>query len=637
MLNGYAGTILRIDLTNEKIEKQPLPAELAENFIGGRGFVAKTLFDELPAGADPLGPENLFIAASGPLSGQFMPASGKTHFGCKSPATGGYGDSNLGGHFGPALKYAGYDMMILTGRAAVPSMIVIEDEKVTLEPAGDLWGMGSLSAETRLKAEMGEDFQILTIGPAGENGIAFACITHDFGRQAGRVGIGSVLGSKNIKAVAVKGTGSIPVNDPKALLEEGKRAYRDVRAKPGFTGWTPEGTAGITDWVTRVGALPTKNFQTSYWDRHAKINGAAILRELKITDKGCYCCPTPCGKYGKAKTGLGEVYVEGPEFETISLLGSNCLIDEISEIAYANYVCDELGLDTISAGVVCSWAIECYEKGLLDREAIGKDVQFGDLASVVHLLECIARREGVGDLLAGGVKSAAQKLGQGSEAFAIHVKGLEWSGYECRNAPGMMLAYMTSDIGAHHARAWVLGHDLAGSSGSVHDLISSEGEAEPLPKSEVVGRAANVIASQHLRPLFDLLGICRLQFMELGFEVEHYERLYEVVTGRRMSWEEMLSVSEKVWQLTRSISAREIPGFGRSWDYPPERLMSEPVPDGPNQGHCITRKEVDILLDEYYAMRGWDANGIPKAETLRQFGLEEIAAGMDNWACHRAA
>ncbi|MEJ2096198.1 MAG: aldehyde ferredoxin oxidoreductase family protein [Deltaproteobacteria bacterium] len=578
MLKGYAGRILRVDLTNEKIEKQPLPAKMAKNFIGGRGFVAKTLFDELPPNVDPLGPNNIFIAASGPLSGQFLPASGKTHFGCKSPATGGYGDSNLGGHFGPALKYAGYDMMVLTGRAASPSVLVIEDEKITIRPAGNLWGMGSLSSETRVKEEMGEDFQILTIGPAGENRVAFACITHDFGRQAGRVGIGAVLGSKNIKAITVKGTGSIPVNDPKALLEEGKRAYRNVRAKPGFTGWTPEGTAGITDWVTRVGALPTRNFQTSYWGQHTKINGAAILRELKITDKGCYCCPTPCGKYGKAKTGLGEVYVEGPEFETISLLGSNCLIDDISEVAYANYVCDELGLDTISAGVVCSWAIECFEKGLLSREAIGRNVQFGDLESVVHLLECIARRKGIGELLAGGVKTAAQKLGQGSEAF--------------------------------------------------------EGTSEHLPKSKVTGRAAKVIESQHLRPLFDLLGICRLQFMELGFEVENYEHLYEVVTGKRMTWEQMLSVSERVWQLTRSVSAREIPGFGRSWDYPPERLMNDPVPDGPNQGHCISRQEVDILLDEYYNLRGWDANGIPRAETLITMGLADVAETISQWACH---
>lgn len=632
MLNGYAGKILRINLSDKDIQKQPLPVKMAEEFLGGRGFIAKILFDELPPNTDPRGPENLFLAASGPLSGQFMPASGKTHFGCKSPATGGYGDSNMGGHFGPALKYAGYDILILTGRAHEPSLLIIEDKHVSIKPADDLWGMGSLSAEAHLKKELGEDFQILTIGPAGENGVAFACITHDFGRQAGRVGIGAVLGSKNVKAIAVKGTGSIPVNDAKALLAEGKRAFQDVRTKPGFEGWTPEGTAGITDWVNRVGALPTQNFKTSYWDQCANINGAAILRELKITDKGCYCCPTPCGKYGKARTVLGEVYVEGPEFETISLLGSNCMMGEISEIAYANYICDELGLDTISAGVVCSWAIECFEKGLLDSDTIGCEVQFGNLASVVYLLDCIAHRKGIGELLADGVKPAAQKVGQGSEAFAIHVKGLEWSGYECRNAPGMMLAYMTSDIGAHHARAWVLGHDLAGSAASVHDLIVSEGSAEKLPKSDVQGRAEKVIESQHLRPLFDLLGICRLQYMELGFEVEHYERLFAAVTGRKLTWSQMLSISEKVWHLTRSVSAREIEGFGRIWDYPPRRFMSESVPDGPNQGYCISRQEVDVLLDEYYALRGWDQNGIPKAETLRKVGLVDVADSMPKWA-----
>ena len=634
MLNGYAGKILRINLSEKDIQKQPLPVKMAEEFLGGRGFVAKTLFDELPPNTDPLDPDNLFVAASGPLSALFLPASGKTHFGCKSPATGGYGDSNMGGHFGPALKYAGYDMLILTGRADEPSLLIIEDERITIKPAGDLWGMGSLSAEAYLKKELGEDFQILTIGPAGEKLVVFACITHDFGRQAGRVGIGAVLGSKNVKAIAVRGSGSINVNDAKALLAEGKRAFQDVRTKPGFKGWTPEGTAGITDWVNRVGALPTQNFKTSFWDQHESINGAAILRELKITDKGCYCCPTPCGKYGKAKTGLGEVYVEGPEFETISLLGSNCMIGEISEVAYANYICDELGLDTISAGVVCSWAIECYEKSLLDRDAIGREIQFGDLASVVYLLDCIAHRKGIGELLANGVKPAAQRVGQGSETFAIHVKGLEWSGYECRNAPGMMLAYMTSDIGAHHARAWVLGHDLAGSAASVHDLIASEGSAEKLAKSDVKGRAEKVIESQHLRPLFDLLGICRLQFMELGFEVEHYELLFEVVTGRKLTWSQMLSISEKVWHLTRSISAREIKGFGRNWDYPPERFMSEPIPDGPNQGYCISRNEVDVLLDEYYALRGWDRNGIPRAETLRKIGLADVADSMTHWAYH---
>lgn len=621
MKYGYADQVLRIDLTKKHISKTALPEDLVEKFIGGRGFVAKTLFDELPDNTAPLSPENIFVMATGPLSGHLLPSSGKTHFGCKSPATGGYGDSNMGGHFGPALKYAGYDMLILTGKAAIPSIIVITDDKVEIRDAGEMWGMGSLAAEKLLKKQLGEDYQIMTIGPAGENLVLFSCITHDFGRQAGRVGIGAVLGSKNIKAVAVKGTGSIPVLDPQVLLKEGKKAYQAIRQKPGFKGWTPEGTAGITDWLNKVGAIPTKNFSTSSWDQAGKINGAAILRELKITDKGCYCCPTPCGKYGKAKTKRRQVFVEGPEFETIGLLGSNVLLNDIHEVAYANYVCDELGLDTISAGAVISWALECVEKGILSEKDFDKDIQFGDLDSVVHLLELIASREKLGDLLAQGVKIASEKTGLGSEDFAIQVKGLEWSGYECRNAPGMMLAYMTSDIGAHHARAWVLGHDLAGTAANVHDLISSGGEAKALPKSDISNKAGNVIASQHLRPLFDLLGVCRLQYMELGFEVENYEKLFEVVTNRKMSWDEMLAVSERVWHLTRMISIREIEGFGRRMDYPPARFMNEPIPDGPNQGHCISRPEVDQLLDDYYAARGWDENGIPTSKKLKEVGL----------------
>lgn len=621
MKYGYADQILRIDLTKSTITKDPLPQELVDKFIGGRGFVAKTLYDELPEGIHPLSPENIFVMASGPLSGHLLPSSGKTHFGCKSPATGGYGDSNMGGHFGPALKYAGYDMAILTGKAPRPSLLIIDDDKIEIRDAGDIWGLGSLTAERRLKDELGEDFQIMTIGPAGENLVLFSCITHDFGRQAGRVGIGAVLGSKNIKAVAVRGTGSLTVPSPEKLLEEGKKAYSAIRQKPGFKGWTPEGTAGITDWLNKVGAIPTKNFSTSSWDQAKNINGAAILREIKITDKGCYCCPTPCGKYGKATTKRKQVFVEGPEFETIGLLGSNVLLNSIHEVAHANYVCDELGLDTISAGVVISWALECVEKGILTKDDFGKDIQFGDLDSVVHVLELISSRDKLGDILAQGVKIASEKTGQGSEDFAIQVKGLEWSGYECRNAPGMMLAYMTSDIGAHHARAWVLGHDLAGTAANVHDLISSGGEAKALPKSEIKNKAGNVIASQHLRPLFDLLGVCRLQYMELGFEVEHYEDLFETVTGKKMSWEEMLHVSERVWHLTRIISVREVEGYGRHMDHPPARFMNEPVPGGPNEGHCITKPEIEELLDDYYEARGWDKNGIPTERKLKEMDL----------------
>ncbi len=628
-MKGYAGTILRIDLSSGLIEKQPLPQQLAHDYIGGRGFVARLMWDELPPGIDPFDPSNLFIAATGPLSGHLLPASGKTEFGCKSPATGGYADSNMGGHFGPALKYAGYDVMVLTGAADEPSLLVIDNHKVEVRPAGELWGMGSLTLERRLKQDYGEDFEILTIGPAGENLVRFACISHDFGRQAGRTGIGAVLGSKKIKAVLVRGTGSLEAHDLEGLLEAAKKAYAAVREKPGFLGWTPEGTAGITNWVNEVGAFPTRNFQTSFSDHYEAINGKAILERLKITDKGCFCCPTPCGKYGRARTSLGEVEVEGPEFESIALLGGNCDLQTIEDVGYANYVCDELGLDTISGGVVAAWAIECFERGILSREDIGREVRFGDLESVVHLLEQTAHRQGVGELLAEGSKRAAEKIGEGSMDFAIQVKGLEWSGYECRNAPGMMLSYMTADVGAHHNRSWVLGHDVVGSAANVHDLIAGGGEVKELPKAVVGGQSKQVIASQHLRPAFDLLGICRLQFMELGFEVEHYEELFQLCTGRSLKWGDVLETSERVWNLTRAVSVREVPGFGRANDYPPARLMNDPIPNGPNKGHCLPLEEIDQLLDEYYDARGWDRQGRPTPATLTRLGLGDVAEELE--------
>jgi aldehyde:ferredoxin oxidoreductase len=625
MTDGYAGSILRVDLSSGEVSKTPLPGELVDNYIGGRGFVAKLLYDELPPDTDPYSAENIFLAATGPLSGYFLPASGKVHFGTKSPATGGYADSNMGGHFGPALKYAGYDVLVLKGRAATPSYLFIDDEQVEIRPAESYWGMGALSCEAQLKKDLAEDFQILTIGPAGENRVRFACISHDFGRQAGRTGVGAVLGSKNIKAIAVKGTGSLPVYDLEQAYAAGKDAYQKVFAKTGFKEWTPEGTAGITDWTNEVGVFPTRNFQTSYAEHHKSINGKAILDQLKITDKGCFCCPTPCGKYGHTKTDLGNAYVEGPEYETIALFGGNCLLQTISEVAYANYVCDELGIDTISAGAVISWAIECFEKGILNASQVGREIQFSDLGTVEFLLNQIARRAGIGDLLAEGVKEASEKIGKGSEAFAIHVKGLEWTGYETRNAPSMMLAYMTADIGAHHNRAWVLGYDVAGSWTSVTDLISSGSDSEKMPKAEVKPECAQyVIESQHTRPLFDVLGICRLQYMELGFEEENYEKLFHLITGKKKSWQELLTVSERIWNLTRVISNREIKNFGRHLDYPPARFYEEPIPSGPNEGYFLTKAELDDLLDEYYRARGWDDNGIPTRETLERLGLGEL-------------
>ncbi len=629
MLYGYAGTILRIDLSKGRIDKSPISKEMTDKFLGGRGFVAKILYDEIPPGTDPYSEDNIFVAATGPLTGHFLPASGKIHFGAKSPATGGYADSNMGGHFGPALKYAGYDALVIKGKAEELSYLFIEDDTIEIRSAAAYLGMGAIETETRLKKDLGNNFQIITIGPAGENRVRFACISHDFGRQAGRTGIGVVMGNKNIKAIAVKGTNALSVFDIEGAYAKGRESYQIIARKPGFKGWTPEGTAGITDWVNEVGAFPTRNFQTSFAEHYKDINGKAVIDKLKITDKGCFLCPTPCGKYGHTKTKSGAAYVEGPEYESIALFGGSCMLNTIEDVAYANYLCDELGLDTISAASVAAWTIECFEKGLLTREEIGREVKFGDLESVVYLIEQMSSRKGIGDLLAEGVKVASQKLGKGSEAFAIHVKGLEWTGYECRNAPAMMLAYMTADIGAHHNRAWVLGYDIVGESTDVHALIESGGGGGKLPKAAITGKSRAVIDSQHTRPLFDALGICRLQMMELGFEVKHYQQLYKLITGVDKTWSDMIDISEKIWHLTRAFNVREIKGFGRSFDYPPARFMEEPVPSGPNEGHYLTRAEVDVLLDEYYTARGWDKNGIPTKETLKRVGLDALADAME--------
>jgi aldehyde:ferredoxin oxidoreductase len=603
---GYAGRLLYVDLTARQWETRPLPVDLAREYLGGRGFVARLLWDEVPTGAAPLGPENRVVLATGPLNGLFLPCGGKLHLGAKSPATGGYGDANIGGHLAPELKGAGYDAVIIRGCSPQPCLLVIDDDTVRFLDATPWWGQGAIESETRLKAELGEDFQIMTIGPAGENLVKYACISHDFGRQAGRTGVGAVFGSKRLKAVAIRGTKDLPVFDARAAQAEGRRMYEVCFAKPGFEEWTPYGTAGVTDWVNEVGAFPTRNFQTTYFPQHADINGRKLKEKILVTDKGCFGCPIPCGKYSKVKVPRGTAYVEGPEYETIALMGGNCAVATIEEVGYANYVADELGLDTISGGNVVAFAIECYEKGLLSEAQVGRKLAWGCLDSMVFLLEKIARREGIGDLLAEGVKTAAEVIKGGSEKFAIHVKGLEWSGYDARYAPAMMLSYMTADVGAHHNRSWAITYDVA------------------MGRKSLEGKAEKVVDLQHIRPLFDALGLCRFPWVEIGFELENYATIFPLVTGWNYSWQDLLRVSERIWNLTRAFSAREIDHYGRAFDYPPPRFYEEPVPDGPAQGQLIPKVQLDELLNRYYRIRGWDEGGLPTRAKLQELGLQFV-------------
>lgn len=611
-MNGYGGKILRINLTEKKAAAVPLPEELAAEYLGARGVAARLLYDEIEPGIDPLGDRNKVIMASGPLSGILMPASGKVTLTAKSPATGGYGDSNMGGMVAAEMKYAGYDVIILEGAAAEPTLVVVDDDQIEFASAAKYWGKGAMEAEKMLKEDLGEDFQIVIIGPAGEKLVKFACVSHDFGRQAGRTGIGAVLGAKRVKAIAIRGSGSIPLADPEKAVAKGKEMFDACFMNPAAKEWQDYGTAGVTPWVNEIGAFPTKNFWTTYFEKHEALTGQVMRDSIVVTDKACFGCPAPCGKYSHAKTDKYNVFVEGPEYETTALIGGSCEMATIEDVAYGNFLCDELGLDTISGGNVVAFALECFEKGIIKKEDVdGRELKFGDIDSFKYLVEKIAAREGIGDLLADGVKAAAAKLGGGSEKFAIHIKGLEWSGYEARYAPAMMLAYMTCDVGAHHNRAWAITHDVA------------------VGREHTAGKAPKVIELQHIRPMFDMLGACRLLWVEIGFPLHHYPEILQAVTGYDYSLEDLLRIAEKVWNITRAFTIREYGQYDRKIDYPPARFYEEPIPTGPNKGHYIDLEGINALLDEYYELRGWDNNGIPTTAKLQELGLEFLIPDME--------
>jgi len=605
-LLGYGGSILRVDLSRGEVRVEPTPADLARDYLGGRGFVAKILWDELPTGVEPFSEANKVVMASGPLAGLFLPSSGKIEMGTKSPATGLYGEGNMGGHLAGELKFAGYDAVIIGGVASKPCVVVIDDDKVEIRDAGRYWGKGAFEAEKMLKDDLGGEFQIATIGPAGEKMVSYAVVSHDFGRQVGRTGVGAVLGHKKVKAVAVRGSRGFEVADPAGVLAKGKEMYEACFAKPGFDEWTPYGTAGVTDWINEIGAFPTKNFYTGYFEKHKQINGPTLRERILILDKGCTGCPIPCGKYSKFTYDDKTYYVEGPEYETIALMGGNLLLDKIEDIAYVNYVADELGIDTISGGSVVAFTLECLEKGVLTPADVGRDLNWGDPDGVAWLLERIARREGIGEVLSRGVKAAAAEFGKGSEKFAMHIKGLEISGYESRYAPAMMLAYMTADIGAHHNRAWAITYDAA------------------VGQEKISGKAWKVIELQHTRPLFDALGLCRLPWVEIGFDLKYYGEIFPLVTGTDYTWEDLLKISERIWNLTRCFNRRENRDFGREWDLPPARWMEEPLPSGAGKGRYMKPEDARAMLDEYYALRGWDENGLPTPGKLKELGLEFV-------------
>jgi aldehyde:ferredoxin oxidoreductase len=608
-MNGYGGTILRVNLTDGKVTRELTPAQLARDFIGGRGFGVYFLFKEVPVHADPLGPDNKLIISTGPLSGMLAPGGGKCDWTTKSPLTGGYADASMGGHFTAEMKYAGLDTIILEGASPKPVYLFIDNDKVQLLDASDLWGKGAIDIEVHFKHKYGEEYQVAAIGPGGENQVLYACINHDFGRQAGRGGVGAVMGSKKLKAIVLHGSKSVQVADPVAYHQAGMALYKACKDAEGLAEWSRYGTTVVTSWCDEVGALPTRNFSAGSFEGIEHINGQAMRKEIVVTDKGCFGCPSPCGKYSNMKRYNSQV--EGPEYETIGLMGSNLGIADIQAVGEANRLADDMGIDSISAGSCIAWAMECYEKGIFTKaDTDGLELKFGNVEAAFALIKKIAHREGkMGNLLADGIKRASQKVGQGTDKFAIHVKGMEQSAYATHNATAMLLAYMTCDVGAHHNRSWAITYDL------------QVGREKVVPE-----KVARIIWLQNFRPMFDVLGSCRLQWVELGIDRDLYVPLLEAITGVKRTWQDLEAVGNRIWNLTRMYWIREIDGFGREWDLPSPRFYTEPPKTGATKGQITKFEDVQRLLDMYYEQRGWDANGLPTSATLESLNLTAMVA-----------
>jgi len=603
MLGGYIGKILRVDLTERRISTEKLDAEIAKKFIGGKGLGAKILYDSLKLGTDPLSPENILIFASGPLTATLAPTSARWAVVTKSPLTNIFLDCQVGGYFGAAMKLAGFDCIIMEGKADSPVYLWVHDGNAEILNAGDLWGKGCFETENTLKKRLGESAHVASIGPAGENLVRYACISVDKYRQAGRGGAGAVMGSKNLKAVAVRSASyKIEYADPEGFREAAKKALKVIRENSFIPLRRKYGTPIWVAPVNKAALLPTRNFRTGVFEKAENISGETMRDKIVVKDGTCYNCIIQCWKYTHVESGKYKVdELAGPEYESIALLGSDCGVGSIEAVAHASMLCDDLGLDTISTGNSIAFAMECYERGLLTVEDTdGLELKFGNADAEIEMVKKIAYRKGLGNLLAEGVRRASKKIGDGSERFAMHVKGLEIPGYDPRGAFGMALAYATSDRGACHQRAWTVRAEI-------------EGKLEP--RFSTKGRARFVKETQDERAMCFSLVLC--DFAPL--EVKHFVELLNKATGFNFTVEDYLKTGERIWNLTRLFNVRE--GITRKDDTLPPRFMEEPLPEGATKGQVVTKEMLDEMLDEYYALRGWDKNGVPTEEKLKELGL----------------
>ena len=589
-MDFYTGRVLRVDLTAQTATVETLDPEWARLYVGGKGLLLRYLFAELPAGADALSPENPLILASGPFAGTAVATCSRLAVGCKSPATGTLLDSYVGGSFAPELKFAGYDLVILSGAAPEPVLLLVEDDRVEFVPAaGRFWGLETAALEQAVREQFGRSHKVLSCGPAGERLVPFACLSTDQYHKAGRGGAGAVMGSKNLKAVVVRGTGAVSVGDARAFAAD-MLQLQNERVLSADNAWTyEEGTPFLVDAVDGAGALPTRNWGAGVFEGAATINSATLL-EVRTKLRACTQCPLACRQVHT----FGELTCEGPEFETIGLCGSNCGIADIEAVAEFNRACDELGLDTMSAGSVVALAMDLCEQGAADY-----GLSFGDTAGYLQAPALIAGRESWGAELALGARGLAALKGRPD--LAVEAKGLELPAYDPRGTFGMGLGYATSDRGGCHMRAFSAGDDILGGSGPAHSLE---------------GRAQLVADLQDFSALAWTGVWCANMYLDTDFIGAHFRHLWK----REVTEEELLATGARIWNLGRLLNLRE--GLGREDDTLPARILGVAHTAGAAAGKSIGPEAFAAALDEYYAVRGWDASGVPREETLARLGVD---------------
>jgi len=615
---GYTGKILRINLTDKTSREEKLPLEVAKNFIGGAGFGVKYLFDEVKAGTDPLGPENKLIFAPGPFTGTTIPCASRMAVTGKSPLTGAVGMALSGGQFPAELKFAGWDAVIIEGKAEKPTYVSIKDNAVRFHDARSVWGTITTDCQQIIKDDLrDQNTRVICIGPAGEHLGKIACIINER-RALGRKGLGAVMGSKNLKAIAVRGSGSVQIASQEKYKAGRSEMLKAMKESPVlYSHFADTGTPMVLDLTAAMGILSAKNWSAT--GEFAPVEGLGVEAQntRRIGKEHCYDCPVGCSQLKLAKSGpYAGILTEGPEFETLYAFGSGTGVASLDAVIAADRLSDELGLDTMSAGVTIAFAMELFERGIITlKETGGLELNFGNDQAMMTVLRQMAYREGIGDLLADGTKAAAQKIGKGAERYAMHIKGLELPAYDVRGAKAHGLNYATSYTGADHNRGYAFQEIFGIPVPWQVDRFAIEGKGKLTKWNQDVRTAT-----------CDCPTMCAfiLDTSLPAIATQNTAALMEAVAGLTYTPEEIEKVGERLNNLARAFNVRE--GFTRADDTFPERLMTEPLKSGASKGHFISKDDLKVMLDEYYTVRGWDLKtGTPTRGKLMEVGLGYVA------------